>query len=135
MRRDMRITKEPLVMIIPMIDIMLFLLVFFMISTIYMVQTNTVQVALPQAAAAKMETRPNIVPITVTQRGDVLFDKDELPNQEIEQKVRDALAADADTVFVLRGDAQADYEDVVHVLDILKRAGTRHVSIATETKR
>ena len=53
MRRDFRITKEPLVMIIPMIDIMLFLLVFFMISTIYMVQTNTVQVALPQAAALR----------------------------------------------------------------------------------
>lgn len=122
-------------MIIPMIDIMLFLLVFFMISTIYMVQTNTVQVALPQAASAKMETRPNIVPITVTNRGDVLYDKDELPNQDIEQKVRDALAADPDTVFVLRGDAQADYEDVVRVLDVLKRSGTRHVSIATEAKR
>lgn len=135
MRRDLRITKEPLVMIIPMIDIMLFLLVFFMISTIYMVQTNTVQVALPQAASAKMETRPNIVPITVTNRGDVLYDKDELPNQDIEQKVRDALAADPDTVFVLRGDAQADYEDVVRVLDVLKRSGTRHVSIATEAKR
>ena len=122
-------------MIIPMIDIMLFLLVFFMISTIYMVQANTVQVVLPQAASAKMETRPNIVPITVTDRGDVLYDKDELPNQDIEQRVRDVLAADPDTVFILRGDAKADYEDVVRVLDILKRSGTRHVSIATEAKR
>ena len=133
MKRDFRITKEPLVMIIPMIDIMLFLLVFFMISTIYMVQTNTVQVALPQAAASKMETRPNIVPITVTDKGDVLYDKDSIPNQDIEGKVKASLASDPDTVFVLRGDKAANYERVVRVLDLLKRAGPRHVSIATET--
>lgn len=133
MKRDFRITKEPLVMIIPMIDIMLFLLVFFMISTIYMVQTNTVQVALPQAAASKMETRPNIVPITVTDKGDVLYDKDSIPNQDIEGKVKASLVSDPDTVFVLRGDKAANYERVVRVLDLLKRAGTRHVSIATET--
>ena len=132
MRRDFRLTKEPLVMIIPMIDIMLFLLVFFMISTIYMVQTNTIQVALPQAAASKMETRPNIVPITVTDKGDVLYDKDELPNEDIAGKVKESLAADADTVFVLRGDKKADYASVVLVLDVLKRSGARHVSIATE---
>ena len=113
MRRDFRLTKEPLVMIIPMIDIMLFLLVFFMISTIYMVQTNTIQVALPQAAASKMETRPNIVPITVTDKGDVLYDKDELPNEDIAAKIKETLAAHADTVFVLRGDKKADYESVV----------------------
>ena len=43
-RRNFRENNQPLVMIIPMIDIMLFLLVFFMISTIYMVQTNNIQV-------------------------------------------------------------------------------------------
>ena len=132
MRRDFRITKEPLVMIIPMIDIMLFLLVFFMISTIYMVQTNTIQVALPQAANAKMETRPNIVPITVMDKGDVLYDKDELPNEDIADKMQASLASDPDTVFVLRGDKKADYEAVVRVLDLLKRSGAKHVSIATE---
>ncbi|MBQ3451147.1 MAG: biopolymer transporter ExbD, partial [Selenomonadaceae bacterium] len=72
-RRDFREKKEPLVMIIPMIDIMLFLLVFFMISTIYMVQTNTLPVNLPQSSTAKQETRPNIVPINVLESGDVLF--------------------------------------------------------------
>ena len=44
-RRDFREKTQPLVMIIPMIDIMLFLLVFFMLSTIYMVQTNTLPIA------------------------------------------------------------------------------------------
>ena len=133
-RRDFREKGQPLVMIIPMIDIMLFLLIFFMISTIYMVQTNTLQVSLPQASSAKQDTRPNIVLITVMANGDILYDKDTVPNQNLAQKVHDSLTADAETVFVLRGDRTTKYENVVAILDLLKRSGTRHVSIATEIK-
>ena len=133
-RRDFREKSQPLVMIIPMIDIMLFLLIFFMMSTIYMVQTNTLQISLPQASSAKQDTRPNIVPITVMANGDILYDKDLVPNQNLAQKVHDSLMADAETVFVLRGDKTAKYENIVAILDLLKRAGTRHVSIATEIK-
>ena len=133
-RREFRIKEQPLVMIIHMIDIMLFLLVFFMISTIYMVQTNTLQVALPQASNAQQETRPKIVPITVMANGDVLYDKDTVPNQDLAKKIHDSLEADVETVFVLRGDKTARYENVVAVLDLLKKSGTRHVSIATEIK-
>ena len=133
--RDFRKRTPPLVMIIPMIDIMLFLLVFFMISTIYMVQTNTLPVSLPQSSTAKQETRPNIVPITVMESGDVLFDKDTVPNQQLAEKVHKALEQDKDTIFVLRGDKSARYESVVDVLDLLKKSGARRVSIATEMKK
>ena len=133
-RRDFREQGQPLVMIIPMIDIMLFLLVFFMISTIYMVQTNTLQVSLPQSSSAKQEMRPNVVPITVMANGDILYDKDTVPNQELAQKIHNSLETDAETVFVIRGDRSSKYENVVAILDILKKSGTRHVSIATEIK-
>ena len=134
-RRDFREKTQPLVMIIPMIDIMLFLLVFFMISTIYMVQTNSLPVSLPQSSTAKQETHPNIVPITVMESGDVLFDKDSVPNQQLAEKIHKALEADKDVIFVLRGDKSARYESVVAVLDLLKKSGARKVSIATELKK
>ncbi len=134
-RRNFREKTQPLVMIIPMIDIMLFLLVFFMISTIYMVQTNTLPVSLPQSTTAKQETRPNIVPLTVMKSGDVLFDKDSVPNQQLAEKIHKALEVDKDTIFVLRGDKAARYESVVAVLDLLKKSGARRVSIATEMKK
>ena len=134
-RRDFREKTQPLVMIIPMIDIMLFLLVFFMISTIYMVQTNTLPVSLPQSSSAKQETRPNVVQITVLESGDVLFDKDTVPNQELGEKIHAAIASDKDTIFVLRGDKAARYESVVAVLDLLKKSGAHKVSIATEMKK
>lgn len=134
-RRNFREKSQPLVMIIPMIDIMLFLLVFFMISTIYMVQTNTLPVSLPQSSTAAQETRPNIVPITVMASGEVLFDKDTVPNQQLAEKIRKALADDKNAIFVLRGDKSARYESVVAVLDLLKKSGAQRVSIATEMKQ
>ncbi len=133
-RLDFREKTQPLVMIIPMIDIMLFLLVFFMLSTIYMVQTNTLPVSLPQSSSAAMETRPNVVPITVLANGDVLFDKDSVPNQQLDEKIRTALAQDKNAIFVLRGDKSTRYENVVAVLDVLKKSGAKRVSIATELK-
>ena len=133
-RRNFREERQPLVMIIPMIDIMLFLLVFFMISTIYMVQTNTLQVSLPQATSADKETRPTVVPITVMVDGAILFDKESVPSGELASKIHAALESNKNVVFVLRGDRAARYESVVAVLDLLKRSGAKHVSIATELK-
>lgn len=133
-RRDFREKNQPLVMIIPMIDIMLFLLVFFMLGTIYMVQTNTLPVSLPKASTAAQETRPNIIPITVLENGEILFDKDNVPSQRLGEKIHAAISADKDVIFVLRGDKSTRYENVVAVLDLLKKSGARKVSIATELK-
>ena len=134
-RRDFCENKQPLVMIIPMIDMMLFLLVFFMISTIFMVQTNTLQVTLPKSASGNVETRPNVISITVTATGDVLYENDSVPNENLAQKVHATLESHAETVFLLCSDKSARYERVVAVLDLLKKSGARHVSIATEMVR
>ena len=134
-RRDFREKGQPVVMIIPMIDIMLFLLVFFMISTIYMVQTNTLQVNLPQSESAKIDTKPNVIPITVMENGNIMYDKDNINNRDLTMKVQRAILEDKDTVFVLFGDKFTKYEKVVSVLEMLKKSGVKHVSIATEIKK
>lgn len=134
MRRDFRIATQPKVMIIPMIDIMLFLLVFFMVSTVYMVNLNVLPVNLPTAAAAQRETKPNLISITVTEEGFVLYDKEQMPSNNLAGRIQESLTADTETVFVLRGDRKTSYEDIAEVLDVLKQSGARHVSIATERK-
>lgn len=130
-RRDFRERTQPLVMIIPMIDIMLFLLVFFMLSTLYMVQVNTLQVNLPTAASATPETRPTVLPITVTAGGNIFFDDVRVPEEELASKVSETLAANENVVFVLKGDRVVQYERVVTVLDLLKRSGAKRIALAT----
>ena len=132
--RDFREKSQPLVMIIPMIDIMLFLLVFFMLSTIYMVQTNNFQVNLPQSESAEKDVQPKIISITVTKGGEIFYDDSKILQKNLQPLVQHALKNDNDAVFVLYGDKKIRYEKIVAVLDLLKKSGARHVSIATEIK-
>ena len=135
-RHDFRENKKPLVMIIPMIDIMLFLLVFFMISTIYMVQTNSFHVNLPQSKIAEQETRKNIISITITENGEIIYDKEKIIlSEQLSQKILETLRNDKETVFIIRGDKSVKYEKVVNVLEILKKSSVKNISIATEVKK
>lgn len=133
-RRNFHHVDKPSIIIIPMIDIMLFLLVFFMISTIFMVQLNTLPVNLPQAAAVQRETKPNIVSITVDADGKITYGMDQTPSELSNSRIKDDLNKDPDAVFVIRGDEKADYASITKVLDALKSNGVKHVSLASERK-
>ena len=132
--RDFREKYQPLVMIIPMIDIMLFLLVFFMLSTIYMVQTNNFEVNLPQSEGTQQEIQPKVIAITVMKSGEILYEDTKILNKNLPQMINYALNEDSESIFVLYGDKETPYEKVVAVLELLKKSGVRHVSIATEIK-
>ncbi len=132
--RDFREKSQPLVMIIPMIDIMLFLLVFFMLSTIYMVQTNNFQVNLPQSETASGENKPNPISITVMKSGEILFDDTKILTKNLPPLVQHALQKNNDAIFVIYGDRETQYEKIVKVLELLKKSGVRHISIATEIR-
>jgi biopolymer transport protein ExbD len=131
--RDLRSERQPKLMIIPMIDIIFFLLVFFIMSTLYMVDQQTIAVNLPQAASAQRE-KPRSVAVAVTQEGRILFNQEEIPLQLLRKRVQVELAGQSDLVFVLRSDKMAEYGKVVAVLDELKLAGAQRVAIATERK-
>ena len=127
-KRNFHLLSQPEVIIIPMIDIMLFLLVFFMVSTIYMVPVN-----LPAAQAARSETKPTVVSVTVNKAGHVFYDMDTKPTAGISERVKKTLAEKPETIFVIRGDRDTNYADITSVLDSLKAAGARHVSLAAES--
>lgn len=131
--RGMRLERQPRLMIIPMIDIIFFLLVFFMMSTLYMVEQRTIPVNLPQSSAVQTEL-PRTVSVTVTREGRVLFDQEDIPLELLGKRAMIELHKQSDAVFVLRSDKQAEYGQVVTVLDELKLAGVHRVAIATEKK-
>jgi biopolymer transport protein ExbD len=126
--------NQPQLMIIPMIDIIFFLLVFFMMSTLYMVEQHTIPVNLPQASAAHQD-KPSSINITVLDTGSVMFNQEEIPLTLLAKRVNLELGKQPDPVFVLRGDKQAAYSQVVAVLDELKQAGAHRVAVAVEKAR
>lgn len=131
--RSLRVESQPQLMIIPMIDIIFFLLVFFMISTLSMVEQHTIPVNLPQASAVQQDV-PRSINITVLQDGQVMFEQEQIPLSLLAKRVNIELMKQPDNSFVLRADKQAEYGKVIAVLDELKSAGARKVSVATELK-
>ncbi|SMC49979.1 ExbD/TolR family protein [Sporomusa malonica] len=132
--RSLRVEHQPQLMIIPMIDIIFFLLVFFMMSTLYMVEQHTIPVNLPQAATAQQD-KPSSINVTVLENGSVMFNQEEIPLTLLAKRVHLEIGKQSDPVFVLRGDKQTAYSQVVAVLDQLKQAGAHRVAVAVEKAR
>ncbi|WP_296732546.1 biopolymer transporter ExbD [Anaerovibrio sp.] len=133
MRIDLTSREEkPQIMIIPMIDIIFFLLVFFMMSMLTMVVQKSMPLNLPHAATSKVSMEENI-PITVTADGGVYYEKEKITLADLEARLWEKKKA-GNLSVILRGDAQADYGKVVQVMDMIKNLGINKVYIATDTQ-
>ena len=124
--RDSRSLKQPELMIIPMIDIMFFLLVFFMLSTMYMVDLKTIPIKLPKAEYSAVDTQTTFA-VSVKKDGDKQTDISSLTMQaKMEQKNNPRFS------IVIRADKDADYGKVITLLDRLKGAGVQRFGLATD---
>lgn len=128
---SLRLERQPKIMIIPMIDIIFFLLVFFIMSTLYMVEQRTLPVNLPQATTAQSDLSKNVT-ITIARDGAIYIDQEQIPPELFKARIKAQLARKSDTAFVLRADKQAEYGRVVTVLDDFKALGVKKVAVATE---
>ena len=129
--RDIRNRKTPELNIIPMIDIMFFLLVFFMLSTMYMIDLKPIPVKLPKAASAATDTSTTFAVSMKSDGsiylGDTLTDMNALIMQaSMEQKNNPNFA------IVIRAERDIDYGKVITLIDKLKGAGITRFGLATD---
>lgn len=129
-----RAEKTPRLMIIPMIDVIFFLLVFFMMSTLHMVYQKSIVVNLPKAALAQQEQKTPIA-ITVTAEGNVYLGDQAVALPSLRGAVKSELARKPQAVVVLKADSHAEHGKIVAVIDELKAANVEKLSIATESQR
>lgn len=131
--RGNRIETAPKLMIIPMIDVIFFLLVFFMFSSLQMVQQKSLPMQLPQSAAA--QSAP-LKPLAVTLRADgqISVEADVVALPELSGAVRPFLVKEQERPVILRADQEAEHGKVVAVMDALKSAGVHKLSIAAKGK-
>ena len=129
--RERRISENPRLMIIPMIDVIFFLLVFFMMSTMFMVEQKVLSVTLPAASAAQVDTA-RTTPVTVMADGTLRFDDAVVSLAALEEKIQMALAGNRDSRFVLRADRAVAYGRVVEVLDVFRKLSVQRLTVAVE---
>jgi biopolymer transport protein ExbD len=127
-----RRAEEPEVSIISLIDVVLMLLIFFMLSTSF-VHPSRIHVTLPHASATAVP-RPAAITITVTRTGTFLVNNRALVNSR-SQTLRAALlkvAGDKRNLPVMvRADAHATTQSMVTVMDVAGSLGFSHINIMT----
>ena len=125
-----RMSQTPQIMIIPMIDIIFFLLVFFMMSTLYMTSQETIPVNLPAADSAKQDVVKSFQ-VTVAADGKLYLGKDAMDLPQLKAKLTNE-AKTADLVVTLRADKAVDYGTFIAVMDELKTSGIQRISLAAK---
>ena len=130
--RDRRHMEKPDIIIIPMIDIMFFLLVFFMLSTLYMVNLKTVDINMPQAAHAETQIKVTYV-VTMKNDGSLWLEDKPIAEQELLKRVAQQQANNPQFAVVVRADQKLDYGMVIGLLDKIKGAGVAKVGLAADS--
>jgi biopolymer transport protein ExbD len=132
MRIARKASEKARIEIIPMIDVIFFLLVFFMVSTLSMTINRGLPVNLPTAATSQKDVRDN-VSLTVLQDGKIFLNKEPVTLQDMGPRVKAALAADPRLAVVINADGQVLHSTVVDILDELRQAGVSGLAIAVKS--
>jgi biopolymer transport protein ExbD len=120
--------------IIPMIDVIFFLLVFFMVSTLSMTINRGLPVNLPTAATSQKDLRENFN-LTLTQDGEMFLNKEPIALQDLGPRVRAALAGEPELMVIINADGEVRHHAVVEVMDELRVAGVARLAIAVKPER
>ncbi|MBI5820185.1 MAG: biopolymer transporter ExbD [Verrucomicrobia bacterium] len=120
--------NEARIEIIPLIDIMFFLLASFMLVSLSMVNSKSVKVNLPTATTAAPDTRKDFVSISVDKAGGVYLNKKPVGPNELVTSLAEMRRVRPNTRVFVSGDQDARHGDVVHVLDLVRAAGIEKVA-------
>ncbi|MGQ0544055.1 MAG: ExbD/TolR family protein [Betaproteobacteria bacterium] len=130
--------KEALeINLVPMIDVMLVILIFLMITTTYSKYTE-LQISLPTASAERQPDRPNEITVLVNAQGQYVVNRSAVPFRSVEQladELRRAGAAHKDPVVVISADAAATHQAVIRVMEASRLAGLSQITFTTQSNR
>ena len=128
-----RSKKKARIEIIPLIDIVFFLLATFVMVSLSMVKNLGISVNLPQASTGVREAQNNeYTSITVTYNGEVFFNKVKVDLEKLRHHLKELKARQNDPVILLNGDDKAALGKAVEVLDEARKLGIKRVAIQTK---
>ena len=130
--------KEPLeINLVPLIDVMMVILIFLMITTTYSKYTE-LQINLPTGDSEKQLERPNEITVLVNVQGQYVINKTAVAFRSPEQladELRRAGAALKEPVVVISADAAATHQSVIRVMEAARLAGLSQITFTTQTSK
>jgi biopolymer transport protein ExbD len=126
--------KRARIEIIPLIDIMFFLLATFVMVSLSMVKNKGIPVNLPGASTAQPQDRGETHFVTLTRDGMISLDRQPVDASMLEAVMRDLQSADPDPRLLISGDTDSSFGTAVLVLDTARRLGIRRIAIQTKSQ-
>ena len=126
-----RAKRRARIEIIPLIDIMFFLLATFLMVSLSMIRNQGISVTLPVASTSAPQDRKDYASITVTEKGEFYWNKEPANLATVISRLQQLKQSQTDPKVFINGDAKAHFEDVVSVLDEARKIGITKVAIET----
>jgi biopolymer transport protein ExbD len=126
--------EDPEINLIPLIDVLLVIIIFLMLTTTYS-KFAELQIQLPTAAAEKQLERPNEITIVVSASGQYMVNRQPVTFRNVEsfsEELKRAGASMKDPVVVINADNSATHQSVIRVMDAARQAGYGQVAFAVE---
>src|SRR5438105_4508905 len=123
---------HPGIQLAPLVDVLLLLLIFFLLTWNAARNENELDVKVPKASAAKEKTAPiGDIVVNVKADGNVVVNRRTLNAAELTEMLKGVVQLYPDQAVVIRGDESGAYKNVVGVLNICSEAGVTNVAFAT----
>jgi len=134
----MRLKDQPMrrarIEMIPLIDVVFLLLIFFIYTMLSMTIHKGIPVLLPKANTGLID-KEDYLSVSITRDHKIFLDKNEIPLEELLQRLTERRRTKPQLRVFIRGDRRIPYEWVVQVLDTVRAAGLRKVSLETHWKK
>jgi biopolymer transport protein ExbD len=122
--------KKARIEIIPLIDIMFFLLASFMLASLSMIRLQSIKMDLPTATVAKRDFKPDIVNIGVDKMGNLFLEKKPVSMVDLQNYLSNRVRVNTNVPVYISGDKNATHGMIISVLDLVRRQGIQKVSFA-----
>jgi len=124
--------QHPGIQLAPLVDVLLLLLIFFLLTWNAARNENELDIKIPKASAATEKTAPiGDVIVNVKADGSVVVNRRVLSGPDLLALLKSLVQLNADQAVVIRGDEAGEYKNIVDVLDICSQAGVTNVAFAT----
>ncbi len=133
--RGTRVREDPEINFIPLIDVLLVILIFLMVTTTYQ-RFAELQITLPEADADPSKERPREVNVGIDAQGRYVIDKTVFTwtnASALADELRRSAGQAKDPVIIISADASATHQSVVNVMEAARMAGLVHITFATQS--
>ncbi len=121
--------------LIPLIDVLLVILIFLMVTTTYS-KTAGLEITLPSAQAPESEAADREINVLITARGDILVNRSPVPSGDqdrLRSAILNAASGKQDPVVIISSDREARLQSSIDVMQAAQQAGIAGISFATQS--